>query len=530
MHYEPCSAVDPCSKTPPRRVKGTGNVLPLAQRKVARESLKYTYVTWVRRILWSLGPIPDPPSEDEERPLEPRVWGWSSGLSRHSLLDIIDEEDQCVHRPYTNNFFPGVEGLHCLYQEGEFASRNVRSSRVEDVFDVWCLILCPQILPGFIITDTVSIAGSVFFPFSYRPDRLCCQFGLDQPPCHVDLEFCEVSVAMKVAYNARLKTAIKHYEQQNFMQNFPNIPIICKDPYYVTSSMKEKPRQETGTSRSMKRKSPKSSKESVTPPTISKGEAAPRKGPKLPILIHRLLLPPGGLLPALPRLKRCQCSLTPASDPGDDQNVQDSPSSSVARTATRGSFTAKASLEGDGNHSVSTRGFVPIGDGDDVQPSVVEDTVDDHLVAGNANTIEQLNSLRKTEAVPEPGGASPPMLDVFPAAPLPKPSKVVALNPIGAASIFSLGFSLAFLKPAYVVFADFLRFVRTHSIPDLLSVHKDKVAEELKALALFGFKGNWFDKITDHLNQTIPSVAFEDMEKLADAIAQQSRCNNELRT
>ncbi|KAJ1396277.1 Aminotransferase-like, plant mobile domain [Sesbania bispinosa] len=42
------SSIGSLSKTPPSKVRGTGNVLPPHQRKVAKGSLKYTYATWIR--------------------------------------------------------------------------------------------------------------------------------------------------------------------------------------------------------------------------------------------------------------------------------------------------------------------------------------------------------------------------------------------------------------------------------------------------------------------------------------------------
>ncbi|KAJ1442179.1 Aminotransferase-like, plant mobile domain [Sesbania bispinosa] len=250
----------PASDMPHRKVRETGNVLFPGHRKMARESLKYTYATWIsssvfimacllaegvrlplaffylgslygrldqiqEQLFSSYGRFPInsfvdlvflqsflferfpeyapvrsilDPSRDEKAPeVEPRVWGWSMGRPRRLLIDLIDEEDQFSHRPYTQNFFPGMESLHRLYQESEFATRNAHSSRVEGVYDMWQLILFPQVPPGFIITDIVSITWGAFWTYTYRPDRVCRQFGIDQPPCSLDLDFCNFSEAMK---------------------------------------------------------------------------------------------------------------------------------------------------------------------------------------------------------------------------------------------------------------------------------------------------------------------------------------------
>ncbi|KAJ1388290.1 MFS transporter, partial [Sesbania bispinosa] len=44
----PIPPADLAAKTPPKKVRGTGNVLPPEQRKSAQESLKYTFAMWVR--------------------------------------------------------------------------------------------------------------------------------------------------------------------------------------------------------------------------------------------------------------------------------------------------------------------------------------------------------------------------------------------------------------------------------------------------------------------------------------------------
>ncbi|KAJ1394090.1 CHD3-type chromatin-remodeling factor PICKLE [Sesbania bispinosa] len=400
---------------------------------------------------------PQPPPEGDERPLEPRVWGWASGRPRHSLLDIIDEEDQFVHRPYTKNFFPGVEGLHRLYQQSEFASRNVRSTRVEGVFDVWQLILRPQIFPGFIITDTVSVAGGAFFPFSYRPDRLCRQFGLDQPPCHVDLEFCEVSVAMKAVLFGTNEGSLP-FDSSKF------IPPSDQGVSWTFGWHK------IGSDRGKKRKPPKPTKEPATVlPSSEEGEGVPKKKAKAsktshsdpPVTVAARKSAPRSSkakkTPLLPGEKPSKNSSnsssssspveivgkpgspapsTPVSHPGDDQTVQGSPSPSVAHTTTRGSFTAEAYLEGDGNNSSSTHGSGPIGDHDATPPGAALDG----LVAEDTGATEQQNSLQVAKGASKLDDASSPLLEdpvVIPAALVPESSEINVSNPVGGVSIFS---------------------------------------------------------------------------------------------
>ncbi|KAJ1376580.1 hypothetical protein SESBI_49780 [Sesbania bispinosa] len=250
------------SKTPPRKVRGTGNILPPDSKKRPRESLKYTFATWIRYFFGDIdkgtfypgpslsqplrraafltfwlskyvfpGPpwesvspsvftmacllaegvrlplaslflggstcfpeyapvrmVPDPPPKGEILPLQPKVWSWSMGRPRHSLLHLLDEEDQFVHRPFVTSFYPGIEGLHRIYKEDEFASRNIRHNRY-----------------GF-----------------------CCGRRLLDWACigRVDCLF------------SRLKNSVKRYEGQDSMQHFTDVPIMCKDPYYATTSFK----------------------------------------------------------------------------------------------------------------------------------------------------------------------------------------------------------------------------------------------------------------------------------------------------
>ncbi|KAJ1403689.1 hypothetical protein SESBI_27141 [Sesbania bispinosa] len=154
-----------------------------------------------------------------------------------------------------------------------------------------------------------------------------------------------------------------------------------------------------------------------------------------------------------------------------------------------------------------------------LEPSAtVEDVVDNPLVTENVNTTEQQNFPQGIESVPALDDVSLPILDAPLPAPLAKPSEAVALNPVGETSYFS----------------SFLPEGDACMLGDFASRHEgfllDKVAEDLKALALFGFKWGWFDKLVDRLNQTVPLAVFEDMEELANAIVQQSQRNDELRT
>ncbi|KAJ1377125.1 hypothetical protein SESBI_49218 [Sesbania bispinosa] len=156
--------------------------------------------------------VPDPVLDGATRPLEPRVWGWTMGHPRQLLSEILDEEAQFVHRPYTINLFPGVEPLSHIY--------------------------CP-VPPWILITDNVSAAGGAFWPFAYRPDRVCCRFGLDQAPCNVDLEFRDVSESKK-AVLFKSTDALPKFDAAKFIPSdrvgrVLDIWIMYKDPYFVTT-------------------------------------------------------------------------------------------------------------------------------------------------------------------------------------------------------------------------------------------------------------------------------------------------------
>ncbi|KAJ1422331.1 CHD3-type chromatin-remodeling factor PICKLE [Sesbania bispinosa] len=141
--------------------------------------------------------IPKPLAGDNSPP-EYRVQGWSLGHPRQSLIRSIDDKGSFIFHLYTYSFFPGVEGVDRIYLEPAFSTRNNKGSGIEGVFDFWLLCVRPHVLPGFIVIDTVGIIEGALFPFSYRPDRVCRQFGLDQPPLSLELDPLPVHEAKKV--------------------------------------------------------------------------------------------------------------------------------------------------------------------------------------------------------------------------------------------------------------------------------------------------------------------------------------------
>ncbi|KAJ1442532.1 hypothetical protein SESBI_00896 [Sesbania bispinosa] len=476
------------------------------------------------------------------------------GRPRHSLLDFLDEEDQFLHRPYVASFFPGLEGLHRIYQEGEFITRNIRSLCSEGVFDIWQLILRPQMLPGFIITNTVSAAGGAYWPYAYRPDRVCRQFGLDQPPRCISMEFIDVSSSMKVvffkpssslpsydagrfvpldragrvvdlwiAYYARLKKSVKRYEGQDSMQHFTNVQIMCKDPYYTTSSFKAVKAKD----------SPRADKKhKVAPPP--KGKKGNSSGcevvpplPKKPARRCKSAVESAAplLTKELPSTRSTKASTTDE-DTQDDEIVQDSSLSSRVK-----------------NTSVNS-GQDPIVSGEKVEKEVASEHAStpsndafhvhsDPTTKAHSSTSPVVNASEvppAIEALPADVTSSQ-ALTVIPISSVcaistevhPMLSSLLSEEDVILLSDFSTthdgfllpesSFPVAFMKLAYTFFDGFLRFVRAHPFLDLLSVQKAKLVEDLKTLHCFGFAGSWLDDLFAQFDRTVPAMAFEDLQQ-----------------
>ncbi|KAJ1410173.1 Aminotransferase-like, plant mobile domain [Sesbania bispinosa] len=620
----------PVPSDPPKKVRGTGNVLPPERSKNMRESFKYTFATWVRYFFgdydagrnfhsgpvisqplkraafiafWLskyvfLGPpwesvssgglygrldqiqdqmfssfgcfpinsfmdlvflqyflyerfpeyapvrtVPDHVLDGATRPLEPRVWGWTMGRPRQLLSEILDEEAQFVHRPYTINLFPGVEPLSHIYCPGAFSSRNLRLVRCEGVFDLWKLFLHPQFLPGFLITDNVSAAGGAFWPFAYRPDRVCRQFGLDHAPCNVDLEFRDVSESMKavlfkstdalptfdavkfipsdrvgrvldiwVSYFHHLKSSVKRYEGHDSLQVFPDVQIMYKNPYFVTTFTRKIEKTEGNLSK--KRKEPFSKK--------SQGKKAgglPRKR-KVPIAGTRA----SERLKAKPSHKAT--TQGSSAGPNAEEETAESPNS---------------------DHDVDVDGYVP----DSVSkecvnsPTCVE--VIDSAPPVDVTPLEVIDSVPPIDATSLESALPSPVItppvgasgEKEPIVVVPLLASLLSSDVAMALSEFSArhaGFLLpedilphAFLRPAYTFFAEFLHFVRSHSVMELLSSYRDKVMEDLKALSLFGFKGEWFEALSRRFDHNVPPAALEDLGKIIEAASGVELRNDELK-
>ncbi|KAJ1406583.1 hypothetical protein SESBI_24938 [Sesbania bispinosa] len=596
---------NPNVKTRPQKVKGTSNVLPLTQRKVAHESLKYTYATWVSFYGWldqiqdqlfsSFGlfpincfvdliflqcflferfpeyapvrTIPDHPSKGVTRPLEPRA-------------------------------------LHHLYQESEFSSCNVRLHRAEGVFDIWRLILHPQVLPDFIITDTVSIAGFVDFAeamkvvlFKLPESLLPFDASLFVPPDRAGRV-----LDLWVAYYRRLKSSIKRYEQQDSMQVFPNLQIMCKDPYYVTARVRQPEEREARVQQTKKRKLVSLNKGPIATPSSSEGPAPPSKGScknrkvtqsdpagvstntkKPSTCSSRMKKQP--LLPTHKserlKAKSRRRSLSPTSfsnpivirgpadrDEGDesskqvghttnevpDEVVQDSPSFPVVHETTQGSFVNKVPASDKETSLAFDHSVAPNDDVENCAETRLlgspQDAcaVEEPVAAKEIKPLPTCGSMNETRSEGAPGGSPVAALICLDAGAEKKDASastasiLVSLLPDSDGAIIRefvsrhTDFSFpdpalpsAFLKPAYVVLADLLHFIRAHTAVDLMCLHKGKIASDLEALALFGFKGGWLDQLARHHTVPLPSAALEDLQKITNGILEQEQRNSDIK-
>ncbi|KAJ1396466.1 hypothetical protein SESBI_32569 [Sesbania bispinosa] len=529
LRSKPPAAFD--SKTPSRKVKGTGNVLPPEKRKVPRESLKYTFATWVRYFFGDVEK--DPPTDGEDKPLEPRIWSWTMGRPRHPLLDLIDEEDQFIHRPYVASFFPDIEGLHRIYKENEFTTQNIRSSRSEGVFDIWHLIFCSQILPGFIITDTVSIAGGAYWPFAYRLDRVVLfKLNSSLPPFDAG-KFIPSKRAGRVldlwiAYYARLKNSVKRYEAQDSMQHFTNVQIMCKDPYFVTTAIKtldtqaKEPPRVSGKKRkpaaTSKVKKGVSSSCEVVPPLPKKATRGCKSVPST--LVNN------SLSPVVKKYSSTRSAKVKKEIPLPTRASQRLRAKSKTNLFPPFSFSSPIVLQASNTDEPDHDGEViqesPLSPRD---KSVTPSSSEDRTVSGKKGK-EQVNS--EHASTPSDDAISVKQGDEVKKRSVASPDAEVSEAPTlerahSPKVVSSQALSLVMMASYYSFFAGFLRFMRAHPYMDLFSVHKDKVVGDLKTLRCLGFNGTWLDDLFAQFDRPVPAVAFENLQQAMDAIRLQEQ-------
>ncbi|KAJ1400916.1 hypothetical protein SESBI_29215 [Sesbania bispinosa] len=449
-----------------------------------------------------------------------------------------------------------------------------------------------QFLRGFLITDNVSAAGGAFWPFAYRPDRVCRQFGLDQAPCNVDLEFRDVSESMKavlfkstdalpkfdatkfipsdrvgrvldiwVSYFHRLKSFVKRYEGHDSLQVFPDVQIMYKDPYFVTTFTRKIEKTGWGAPKRKVKTSPSLPSSTPSSPKKSSHNCSP-KVRKVSVAGTR----------ASERLKA-----KPSHKVEEDSPLQSSKAQATTQGSSAGPNAEEETAESpNSDHDADVDGYVP----DSVSkecvnsPTCVEVAHSESLVEaidalkehGNPSTVipslEVIDSAPPVDVTPLEVIDSVPLIDATSLeAALPSP---VITPPVGAsgekepivvvpllASLLSsdaamalsefsarhAGFLLpedilphAFLRPAYTFFAEFLHFMRSHSVMELLSSYRDKVMEDLKALSLLGFKGEWFEALSRRFDHNVPPADLEDLGKIIEAASGVELRNDELKS
>ncbi|KAJ1441596.1 Aminotransferase-like, plant mobile domain [Sesbania bispinosa] len=622
----------PFSDTPQRKVRGTGNVLLPGQRKMARESLKYTYATWIRYFFgdFDLDKKNFLPGPSLPQPLKRAAFlafwlskyvfsgpPWESVSSSVFIMACLLAEG--VRLPLASFYLVFLQSFlferfleYAPVQSIPDPSRDGKAPEVEP--HVWSLytvyirrvnllpatlvlpvlkeyMICGRSFLALSLQTPCQLLGGAFWPYAYRPDRVCRQFGIDHPPCSLDLGFCNFSEAMKavlfkasdaippfdaskfippdnsgrvldlwVAYRSRLKSSVRRYEQQDSLQVFPDVKIMCKDPYYVTTLSKAKKQGKSSafvTALSLScflftipfyhlidespNKGVKKLKSSQSEPVQPKPQKPPSRSPTLKKMAIDTNLPKrtSSRLRAKPQPGRVPPPPTspshpievPAGDipfidkPGSLTNfnncvVQDSPLLTTPHATPQGSPTTKATS---GEATASDRASTPSGyAGEDDQSFAPFDLASDHSVGAPkespskevacSKTIGSLNTSFTQSAVPQ------------------------VVVPLSSAPSLSKGFLVldsslppTFLKPANTLFADLLRFLCSHTVVKLIGASKGRVLSDLKALLLFGFKGAWVDELHRRLDQPIPPAALEDLHKVSMAVRHSEQCVTELR-
>ncbi|KAJ1399324.1 hypothetical protein SESBI_30425 [Sesbania bispinosa] len=373
----------------------------------------------------------------------------------------------------------------------------------------------PLFFPGFLVTDTVSAAGGAFWPYAYRPDRVCRQFGLDQPPRSIDIAFTDVNEAMKavlfkandalpafdaskfvpstqvgrvldiwVAYHARLRTSVKRYEKVASQRAFPNVPIMSSKVASL-ESVPDTPIRKQGTTRS-----PKPKKE-LALPTMALERLKAKPSPKD--------LPPTSLSNPL--------VIPNVAGPfeGDQRATK-----SLSHVATEGSSVDKVFNEEETNSFISAHASSPI--------------LKEKLIEENSHVNPSLKGVPSAAKLDVPEDATTRAANVT--------------SPQGNnASYSTRGFfkghaadlSVEIVPILGSLLSDEDAKVLNHTIA-LLGAHKEKVMNDLKALSsLFGFKGLGLMSFPNVWIVIFLLQALEDLDKIREAAMNQEKRNVDLK-
>ncbi|KAJ1387520.1 PMD domain-containing protein [Sesbania bispinosa] len=519
---------DPASKTPPRKVRGTGNVLPPEKRKrvfhpgppISQPLKRATFLAfWLSKYVF-----PGPPwesvspgvfllacllAEGTGLPLVPLFLGGFYGLCRNLLLKekgvplspehgaglwvahdihfltlLMKRISSSIVPTCLIFFLEWIPYIVCIMHEGTFSTRNNRSLRSEGVFDMWRLILHPRFLPGFLVTDTVFVvevpSGLTLIAWIvavlFKANEALPAFG---PSKLVPSTQMGRVLDVWVAYYAKMRTSVNRCVRETSQRAFLGVPIMCKDPYFVTTFTREKQKSACTVTEGASSKKRKSS--SVQEPKTKSSDQD-----------------------ALASKKKKNA---PTSKVFSLDNVPDTPVRKQGATRSPKSKKKPARPT-----RASTRLRAKPSPKDLPLTSLSNPLTD---VSKDANM--HVASPQGKDASFSPGGSSKAMVLAFsfPTASL-APDLSVEVVPI-------LGSLLSDED------AKFLHFIRSHHTIALLRTHKEKVMSDLKALSLFGFKGAWFDELSRSLDRHIPSAALEDLDKIREATMNQEKQNTDLK-
>ncbi|KAJ1408171.1 Aminotransferase-like, plant mobile domain [Sesbania bispinosa] len=349
-----------------------------------------------------------------------------------------------------------------IYLEPSFSTQNDKSSRTKGVYDFWLLCLYPHVLPGFIITDTVGLFGGVLFPFHYRPDRVCRQFGLDLPPLPLDLDSYVLADRIGrvldewVVYQRRLKASIAFFESVKSTSPPHELLILLTDPYYVTS-----------------------------PVDYDKSERLRAR-------------PIQGSL-------RCPSSSSGHFSDSDEEGTgeafgksQDSPSLSNPPRSDSTQHTSVLHVN--------------------LVTSLNDSRASEHMPPGQPHAMIQNFSV---EVFKLPAWVMTPFTGSSSLSLGMHTSDARLLKEFSerhAGFLLSESYPSSYQRLAYEQFLDLLKRLRSNSILALLGPLKSEILDKLKMLSCLGFKGAWFDELMRFFQKSVSPSVFEESGKIFEAV------------